>query len=118
MGNADRTGQDTLRLPSVPLVVTPSGEPSEKERIDVELLKSLITSYFAIVKRKIIDSVPKTIMYLMVNNVKDSLHPECIAELYQAGLINNLLQEGDDTRNRREKCEEKLAELRRSQDIL
>ena len=37
------TGQadDVIRLPPVPLVVTPTGEPSEKERMDTELLKPL-----------------------------------------------------------------------------
>ena len=31
--------EDVIRLPPVPLVVTPAGEPSEKERMDTELLK-------------------------------------------------------------------------------
>ena len=42
---------DVIRLPPVPLVVVPTGEPSEKEHMDTELLKSLLQSYFTIVKR-------------------------------------------------------------------
>mmetsp|Transcript_94581 Transcript_94581/g.149560 ORF Transcript_94581/g.149560 Transcript_94581/m.149560 type:complete len:726 (+) Transcript_94581:39-2216(+) len=113
-----RPPDEQIRLPAVPTVVTPSGDMTEKERMDVELLKSLIQSYFAIVKRKISDAVPKTVMNFMVNSVRDSLHHDCIAGLYQSDLINSLLKEGDDTRQRREQCKAKLTELRRSQDIL
>lgn len=110
--------EETLRLPSVPLVVTPSGEPSEKERMDTELLKSFLSSYYQIVKLKIIDAVPKTIMRFMVNAVRDGLHRECIAELYRSDLVASLLQEAEEVRQRRLLCEQKLAELRRAQDIL
>jgi len=111
--------EDTpLRLPSVPLVVTPSGEPSEKERMDTELLKSFLSSYYQIVKLKIVDAVPKTIMRFMVNAVREGLHRECIAELYRSDLVSGLLQEGDEVRQRRLHCEQKLAELRGAQDIL
>jgi len=86
--------------------------------MDIELLKSLITSYFAIVKRKIIDAVPKTIMHFMVNHVRDSLHHACIAELYQSEQMDSLLREGEEVRQKRQKCQEQLAELRRCQDML
>ena len=42
---------DEIRLPPVPLIVMPTQEPSEKEHMDTELLKSLLHSYFTIVKR-------------------------------------------------------------------
>ncbi|OLQ10276.1 Dynamin-related protein 3B [Symbiodinium microadriaticum] len=113
---------DVIRLPPVPLVVTPAGEPSEKERMDTELLKQLGE---AIRVRKIIDSVPKAIMHFMVNSVQETLHAECISvawlnldipkraqwvqsELYKPDLIPHLLQEP----------EAKLAELQKAQDLL
>mmetsp|Transcript_42646 Transcript_42646/g.92947 ORF Transcript_42646/g.92947 Transcript_42646/m.92947 type:complete len:688 (+) Transcript_42646:57-2120(+) len=110
--------QDPLRLPSVPNVVTPSGEPSEKERMDTELLKSLVSSYFAIVKRKIVDAVPKTIMHFMVNTVRDALHHECIGELYRNDMFTKLLNEADDVREGRLECIKRLEELSTAQDIL
>jgi len=116
--SASTDGRDSLRLPAVPAIVKPSFEVSEKERMDIELLKSLITSYFAIVKRKIIDAVPKTIMHFMVNHVRDSLHHACIAELYQSEQMDSLLREGEEVRQKRQKCQEQLAELRRCQDML
>lgn len=110
--------EDVIRLPPVPLVVTPAGEPSEKERMDTELLKSLLLSYFTIVKRKIIDSVPKAIMHFMVNSVQETLHAECISELYKPDLIPHLLQEPEELRQKRRSCEAKLAELQKAQDLL
>ncbi|CAE7939921.1 dymA [Symbiodinium sp. KB8] len=105
---------DVIRLPPVPLVVTPAGEPSEKERMDTELLKQLGE---AIRVRKIIDSVPKAIMHFMVNSVQETLHAECISvawlnldipkraqwvqsELYKPDLIPHLLQEPEDPEQR------------------
>jgi len=110
--------EEPLRLPSVPLVVAPSGAPSDKERMDTELLKSLVSSYYAIVKLKIVDAVPKTVMHFMVNSVRDSLHHECIAELYRSDLFTTLFHEAEEVRHRRLLCEQKLAELRHAQDIL
>lgn len=118
-GSFQRGRQDeTLRLPSVPLIVTPSGEPSEKERMDTELLKSFLSSYYQIVKLKVVDAVPKTIMRFMVNAVREGLHRECIAELYQTELVASLLQEADDVRQRRLRCEKKLTDLQHAQEIL
>merc|ERR1712060_483901 len=105
------SAEESLRLPSVPVVVAPPGEPSEKERINTELLKSLVSSYFAIVKRKMVDAVPKSIMHFMVNAIRESMHHECIAELYRVDLLSSLLNEADDTRQRRLQCKQKLAEL-------
>jgi len=110
--------EEPLWLPAVPLVVAPSGEPSEKERMDTELLKSLVASYFSIVKRKIVDSVPKAIMRFMANTVRDSVHHECVAELYKTELFASLLQEAEDVQRSRQQCERTLAELRCAQDIL
>jgi dynamin 1-like protein len=109
---------DQLRLPAVPNVVTPSGEPSEKERMDTELLKSLVSSYFNIVKRKIVDAVPKTIVHFMVNAVRDALLHECLKELYRSDLYTTLLTEADDIREGSETCKRRLEELRHAQEIL
>merc|ERR1712048_688595 len=110
--------EEPLRLPSVPLVVAPSCEPSEKERMDTELLKSLVSSYFAIVKKKVVDAVPKTIMHFMVNAVRDALLHECIAELYRSDLYTTLLSEAEDVRQHCAELNKKLVDLRGILDLL
>lgn len=112
------TQQQEIRLPQVPQVVSANDAPSEKERMDVDIIKSLISSYFAIVKRKVVDAVPKSIMYFMVNTVKEVLHHECVATLYRPELFDMLLTEGKDIRERRTRCQQKLDCLRSAQDVL
>lgn len=109
---------DVIRLPPVPLVVMPAGAPSEKEHMDTKLLKSLLLSYFTIVKRKLIDSVPKSIMHFMVNKVQESLHGECIAALYKTELFAELFTEPDEMRLKRHSCEAKLGEVKKAQELL
>ena len=66
---------DRMRQTDVP--------PSEKERIEMEIIKSLVDSYFDIVRKNFTDMVPKTIMYFLVNHVRDSLQNELVSELYR-----------------------------------
>jgi len=109
---------ESLRLPAVPTVVAPSEVPTGKELMDTQLLKSLLSSYFEIVKRKIVDAVPKTIMHFMVNAVRDSLHHECIAEVYKSELFASLLSEAEEVQRQRLRLNRRLEELRRAQDML
>src|SRR5947207_7549905 len=44
---------------------------TERERLETDLIRSLISSYFHIVKESIQDLVPKAIMHLLVNHCKD-----------------------------------------------
>ena len=49
------------------------GFSSERERVETEIIKSLIKSYFDIVKKNFMDMVPKTIMHFLVNSFKSNL---------------------------------------------
>jgi dynamin 1-like protein len=49
-----------------PPTLKASATLSEREATEVEVIKLLITSYFNIVKRTMIDMVPKAIMYTLV----------------------------------------------------
>lgn len=44
---------------------------TEREKIETDLIRSLIGSYFHIVRESIQDLVPKAIMHLLVNHCKE-----------------------------------------------
>lgn len=51
-----------IKLPPMPPQVYPSDEMSEREKVEINIIKTLIASYYGIVKKNIMDSVPKSIM--------------------------------------------------------
>ncbi|CAI9563421.1 unnamed protein product, partial [Staurois parvus] len=59
----------------------------------VETIRNLVDSYMAIVNKTIRDLMPKTIMHLMINNTKEFIHSELLANLYSCGDQNTLMEE-------------------------
>lgn len=51
----------------------------------VETIRNLVDSYMKIVTKTTRDMVPKAIMMLVVNNVKDFINGELLAHLYASG---------------------------------
>ncbi|KAK7726061.1 Dynamin-related GTPase protein [Botryosphaeria dothidea] len=89
------------------------GEPeppalTEREALETELIRRLISSYFNIVRETIADQVPKAVMHLLVNHSKDSVQNRLVSELYKEALFEELLYEDDAIKSEREKCEKML----------
>ncbi|KAL0192685.1 hypothetical protein M9458_010981, partial [Cirrhinus mrigala] len=59
----------------------------------VETIRNLVDSYMAIVNKTVRDLMPKTIMHLMINNTKEFIHAELLANLYSCGDQNSLMEE-------------------------
>lgn len=119
VGNARAAGLPVL--PAVPAHLHVFGDSvalSEREKVEINIIKTLIASYFGIVKKNIIDAVPKSIMYFMVNTAKDVLQRECVSQLYKPELFERMLAEADDVKEKRVKCKENLKTLRKAVDIL
>ena len=51
----------------------------------VETIRNLVDSYMKIVTKTCRDLVPKSIMYLMINDVKQFINSELLAQLYATG---------------------------------
>lgn len=85
----------------------------------VEIVRNLVDSYLSIVHRTVRDLIPKTIMHLMVNNVrrthntnkklcqqssdllcppqtKEFIHSDLLAQLYSCGDQNSLMEESQE----------------------
>ena len=91
---------------------------TDRERYEVELIESLIKSYFEIVQTNLRDSVPKAIMHFLVNYVKDNVQSELVSKLYSPSEIDALLSESPHIAQRRRESAEMLKALQRASTII
>ncbi|XP_046448870.1 dynamin-like isoform X21 [Daphnia pulex] len=68
----------------------------------VETIRNLVDSYMKIVTKTTRDLVPKTIMHLMINDTKDFIMAELLANLYATGDTNNMMEESAEEAVKRE----------------
>ncbi|KAG0273189.1 vacuolar protein sorting-associated protein 1 [Linnemannia exigua] len=101
-----------------PAVLKASGNLSDREQIETEVIKLLISSYFNIVKRTVIDTVPKAIMLNLVNTAKEELQRELLQELYKTEVLEELLKESEFTQNRRKECKKMIEALQKADEIV
>ncbi|CAO3668955.1 unnamed protein product [Rhizopus stolonifer] len=101
-----------------PTTLKATGALSEREHMETEVIKLLIQSYFDIVKRTMIDMVPKAIMLNLVNHSKEELQRELLTELYKAELLDELMQESDHTKQRRNECKKMIEALQKADEIV
>ena len=85
---AAKNKKKAAAMEAPPPTLKASGTLSERENIEVEVIKLLIASYYNIVKRTMIDMVPKAIMLNLVQYV--SPYPP-IAQPASSLLISSLL---------------------------
>jgi dynamin 1-like protein len=108
-----------VHLPQVPDRMRQTDmAPTERERVEMEIIKSLIESYFTIVRKNFIDFVPKTIMYFLVNHVRDAIQNELVSELYRDAEIGTLMEEAEDIAQRRQTCMEMRDLLSKALEIV
>jgi len=68
----------------------------------VETIRNLVDSYMKIVTKTFRDLVPKCIMGLMINNAKDFIYGELLANLYAAGDQAAMMEESKEEERHRE----------------
>ncbi|KAM4695797.1 dynamin-1 isoform 3-T3 [Rhinophrynus dorsalis] len=68
----------------------------------VETIRNLVDSYMGIVNKTIRDLMPKTIMHLMINNTKEFIHSELLANLYSCSDQNTLMEESPEQAQHRD----------------
>lgn len=97
-----------------------TGEPAmtDREQMETELIRALISSYFNIVRESIADQVPKAIMHLLVNHCRDEVQNRLVSELYKEALFEELLYEDDGVKKEREKCEKLMQTYKEAAKII
>lgn len=76
----------------------------------------LITSYFNIIKRLIIDVIPKSISFSLVTHAKDNIQKELLKELYKPEVLDDLLKESEHVVRRRTEVRQMLKALNKAEE--
>lgn len=95
-----------------------SGNMISRQQFDCELIEKLITSYFLIVRKSILDSVPKAVMHCLVNYVKEELQSQLVGELYRIESYDSLMEESPEMTARRKEVAEMVIALQKASEIL
>ncbi|XP_029473463.1 dynamin-3 isoform X3 [Rhinatrema bivittatum] len=84
----------------------------------VETIHNLVDSYMAIINKCIRDLIPKTVMHLMINNVKDFINAELLAHLYSSEDQSTLMEESAEQAQRRDEMLRMYYALREALQII
>ncbi|XP_049588040.1 dynamin 3a isoform X1 [Syngnathus scovelli] len=84
----------------------------------VETIRNLVESYMSIIHKTVKDMMPKVIMHLMINSVKEFISSELLAQLYALGDCLALMDESPDQRQHREQVLSKHAALQAALNII
>uniref|UniRef100_A0A669CXU4 Dynamin-2 n=1 Tax=Oreochromis niloticus TaxID=8128 RepID=A0A669CXU4_ORENI len=84
----------------------------------VETIRNLVDSYMAIVNKTVRDLMPKTIMHLMINNTKEFINAELLAQLYSCGDQNSLMEESQEQAQHRDEMLRMYYALREALQII
>jgi len=107
------------RQESFPEYQDPKPEPmSAREQGEVNIIKSLLKSYFSIVKKQIADQVPKAVMHFLVNQSKDRIQSELVSALYKEGEFEALLSESPEVAEKRRQCRDLLKVMKKAVEIV
>ncbi|KZT52465.1 VpsA protein [Calocera cornea HHB12733] len=101
-----------------PQVIKPQAALNERELMETEVIKLLIQSYFNIIKREMIDMVPKAITYTLVNHSKENLQQELLKELYKPEILDDLLKESEYIVSRRKEVVSMVGALNKAEEII
>lgn len=88
------------------------------KEFEIQLLESLLESYFNIVRTNLIDAVPKSIMYFLVTKSKQQMQNELVQALYKDQNFDRLFEESSDIVNRRRTARNMLEVLTKAQNII
>jgi len=115
-GKPRKVGAATMESP--PPVIKPQSALNERETMETEVIKLLIHSYFNIVKREMIDMVPKAITLTLVSHSKENLQRELLQELYNPEVLDDLLKESEFVVNRRKEVISMVQALNKAEEIV
>ncbi|XP_055077134.1 dynamin 3a isoform X2 [Periophthalmus magnuspinnatus] len=111
-----------LRAGVYPENTTGNGTPEnftdpQLER-QVETIRNLVDSYMNIIYKTIRDLMPKTVMHIIINSVKEFISSELLAQLYALGESSSLMDESPKQQQHREDVLRKHTALKEALSVI
>lgn len=101
-----------------PPVLRATGSMTERETMETEVIKLLISSYYNIVKRTVADVVPKAIMLKLIERSKEEIQKELLEKLYNSPDLADLVKENELTVQKRKECLKMVDVLKNASEIV
>lgn len=97
--------------------------PVRKTKVQVDrestgTLVKLCGRYFELVKTQVVDLVPKAVVMMLVEGSSKQLHDTLLKKVYGDAISGDMMKEDPRISQRRTKCREVLAALKRAQQVL
>ncbi|KAI3653434.1 hypothetical protein MP228_001381 [Amoeboaphelidium protococcarum] len=117
--NKSSKSKKSGQLEPPPSVLKASGNSSDREIMETEVIKLLIASYYNVVKRTVSDIVPKAIMLNLVMKSKEDLQRELLTEIYsKRELVEESMKESEFVQQRRQEVKKMIAALEKANEIV
>ncbi|KAG0420382.1 Vacuolar protein sorting-associated protein 1 [Dictyocoela roeselum] len=95
-----------------------TGDLTAQEHAEIEIIKSLVISYFEIIKKIVVDQVPKAIMTEFVYRSEQMIQETLFKDIYENPTVEKLLEENKDIEDTRKRLKNNISVLRRAYDIM
>ncbi|AGO10453.1 AaceriABL001Wp [[Ashbya] aceris (nom. inval.)] len=115
---ASKNKKKLTALEAPPSVLKATGQMTERETLETEVIKLLIESYFNIVKRTVADLIPKAVMLKLIVKSKNDIQKILLEKLYGNQDIEELTKENDITIQRRKECHNMVQILKHASEIV
>ena len=110
--------QQSVQLTQMPSHLRPSAELNDQEKLEIEIIRRILVSYFDIVRKNVLDTVPKTIMHFLVNYTMEHLQAKLVSELYKEDEFDRLLEEDESVALKRKECAAMISALTKAARVL
>ncbi|ODQ77247.1 hypothetical protein BABINDRAFT_67793 [Babjeviella inositovora NRRL Y-12698] len=115
---ASKNKKRLASMEAPPPVLRATGQMTERETQETEVIKLLISSYFNIVKRTVSDIIPKSIMLKLIIRSKNEIQKVLLEQLYANKDVADLVKENEVTVQRRKECAKMVEVLRNASEIV
>jgi len=100
---------ESIHVPKQPMVVTADVPVLKEDKLKVETTRECLESYMDVVIGNLQDTIPKAIMLLLVNNVKNEKLGEYLnTHVNRPDMVEDLLQEEPSVRQERKRLSKQL----------